>query len=347
MNWHKKTLLSSLLLVFALPLLSACSSNESKHPELPKLNTTPERLYVAGISSGGYLAHQLHLAWPDEISGVAVFAAGPYACAEAGVTAALFNCMAVSRGAPSAEKSLERIQLAAKEGEIDDPAKLANDRVYLYTAGADSVIAAPVSKALEKTYAQLAPKGLKTHTQALAGHGLPTLDLGVACEKTATPYVNACGYSGAAESLNHLDGKAKTAVQAEPTGQLLSFNQNTFKAEKSKGLAEEGFYYVPKQCATGGCGLQVILHGCEQGAEEVGKDFMRLSGYLQQADARDLVVLFPQAKTSLPNPKGCWDWWGYESKAFATRKGPQMQAIHAMWQQLSAAPEINANDSKD
>ncbi|WP_051168253.1 extracellular catalytic domain type 2 short-chain-length polyhydroxyalkanoate depolymerase [Marinospirillum minutulum] len=339
MQKHKKAWLKASLLLASLVLLTACSSNESKHPELPKLNTTTERLYIAGISSGGYLTHQLHLAWPDEVRGVAVFAAGPYACAKEGVTAALFNCMAVSRGAPSAEKSLQLIEEAAKEGELGDPKLVENSRVYLYKAAADSVVAQPVSIALEKTYAQLAPEGLKIHTQALAGHGFPTLDKGVACEKTATPYVNACGYSGAAESLNYLDGPTKKAVQAEATGQLLSFNQNTFKAEKSKGLAEEGFYYVPKQCAAGGCGLQVVLHGCEQGAAEVGEDFMRLSGYLQQADARDLVLLFPQAKTSLPNPKGCWDWWGYESKAFATREGPQMQAIHAMWQQLSSTPE--------
>ncbi len=338
MKKHKMTWLKASLLLTGLALLTACSSNESQHPELPKLNTNTERLYIAGLSSGGYLTHQLHLAWPDEVRGVAVFAAGPYACAKDGVSAALFNCMAVSRGAPSAEKSLQLIEGAAKEGELGDPKLVANSRVYLYKAEADPVVAQPVSIALEKTYAQLAPEGLKIHTQALAGHGLPTLSSGVACEKTATPYVNACGYSGAAESLNHLDGPAKKAVQNEANGQLLSFNQNTFKAEKSKGLAEEGFYYVPEQCAAGGCGLQVVLHGCEQGAAEVGEDFMRLSGYLQQADARDLVLLFPQAKTSLPNPKGCWDWWGYESKAFATREGPQMQAIHAMWQHLNSAP---------
>lgn len=340
MKYHKTPRLMAILLLLSLGLLAACSNNESKYPELPKLNTDPERLYLAGISSGGYLTHQLHLAWPAEVRGVAVFAAGPYACAQEGVSAALFKCMATSRGAPTAKKSLERIDLAAKEGEIGNPVLLKNSRVYLYQAGADPVIAAPVSNALEKTYAQLAPKGLKTHTQALAGHGLPSFDAGVACEKTATPYVNACGYSGAAESLNHLDGLAKKAVQAEPRGELLSFNQNTFKAEKSKGLAEQGFYYVPEQCVAGGCGLQLVLHGCEQGAEQVGEDFMRLSGYLQQADARDLVLLFPQAVKSLPNPKGCWDWWGYESKQFATRKGPQMQAIHAMWQHLSLQPEV-------
>ncbi len=339
MQKQKKSGLGVSLLLASLVLLTACSSNESQHPELPKLNTTTERLYIAGISSGGYLAHQLHLAWPDEVRGVAVFAAGPYACAKEGVSAALFNCMAVSRGAPKAEKSLDLIEAAAKEGELGNPELLADSRVFLYQAGADPVIAAPVSDALEKTYAQLVPKGLKTHNQPLAGHGFPTVDKGVACNETASPYVNACGYSGAEESLNHLDGPAKKAVQQEALGQLLSFNQNTFKAERSKGLAEEGFYYVPAQCIKGGCGVQLVLHGCEQGAEQVGEAFMRLSGYMQQADARDLVLLFPQVKTSLANPKGCWDWWGYESEAFATRKGPQMQAIHAMWQRLSSSAE--------
>lgn len=338
MKQHKTPRLMAFLLLLSLGLITACSSNESKYPELPKLNTDPERLYIAGISAGGYLAHQLHLAWPTEVRGVAVFAAGPYACAQEGLAAALGSCMGISRGAPTAKKSLERIDLAAEAGEIGDPSLLVNSRVYLYQAGADPVIATPVSDALEKTYAQLAPKGLKTHTQALAGHGLPSFDAGVACKETAAPYVNACGYSGAEESLNHLDGPAKKTVAAEPQGKLLSFNQNTFKAERSKGLAEEGFYYLPEQCAAGGCGVQLVLHGCDQGAEQLGEDFMRLSGYLQQADARDLVLLFPQARTSLPNPKGCWDWWGYESKQFATREGPQMKAIHAMWQQLNSAP---------
>src|SRR5690554_1749589 len=159
MQKQKKSGLGVSLLLASLVLLTACSSNESKHPELPKLNTTTERLYIAGISSGGYLTHQLHLAWPDEVRGVAVFAAGPYACAKDGVSAALFNCMAVSRGTPSAKKSLQLIEEAAKEGGLGDPKLVANSRVYLYKAEADPVVAQPVSIALEKTYAQLAQIG--------------------------------------------------------------------------------------------------------------------------------------------------------------------------------------------
>lgn len=314
-------------------LLAGCSSSEQQEPPLPVLNTDPDRLYVSGLSAGGYLAHQLHLAWPEEIRGVAVFAAGPYGCARAGLSAALHQCMGVTRGAPQVDQTLEIINTTAKEGGIGDPAALKNSRVYLYQAGADPLIHARVSQTLQQTYAQLVPDGVKSHIGDAAGHGFPTREQGVACGLTASPYVNACGYAGAAASLAHLDGEIRRDVVAEPQGSLNRFDQQPFKGA-SKGLEDWGYVYVPPACGEGGCGVQVVLHGCDQTLEQVGEDFIRLSGYLQQADARDLVMLFPQARASLPNPKGCWDWWGYESKVFDTREGPQMQAIRGMWQQL-------------
>ena len=30
------------------------------------------------------------------------------------------------------------------------------------------------------------------------------------------------------------------------------------------------------------------------------------------------------------NPNGCWDWWGYGSEEYATRRGPQIVAVKAM-----------------
>ncbi|MBE0506147.1 MAG: poly(3-hydroxybutyrate) depolymerase [Marinospirillum sp.] len=326
---------AGLLLLLSGLLLVGCSSSEQQEPPLPQLNTDSERLYLAGLSSGGYLAHQLHLAWPDEVRGVAVFAAGPYGCAREGLSAALHRCMAITRGAPQVDQTLSIINTAAKEGAIGDPTALKNSRVYLYRGAADPLIHARVSQTLQQTYAQLVPDGTLSHTGALAGHGFPTRKQGVLCSLTASPYVNACGYDGAAASLEHLDGEAQRDVSDEPQGSLTRFDQKPFKGA-SKGLADWGYVYVPPGCAEGACGLQVVLHGCDQTAEQVGEDFVRLTGYLQQADARDLVMLFPQARASLPNPKGCWDWWGYESKVFDTREGPQMKAVRAMWQQLGS-----------
>src|SRR5215204_928071 len=42
------------------------------------------KVTVSGISSGGYMAVQLGVAYSAVFSGVGVFAAGPFACADAG-----------------------------------------------------------------------------------------------------------------------------------------------------------------------------------------------------------------------------------------------------------------------
>lgn len=323
-------------LVLAGLVLAGCSGKGESWPTLPDVRTDPQRVYLAGLSSGGYMAHQLHLAWPEEVRGVAVFAAGPYGCAREGVSAALQRCMGVLRGAPNLEQTLGIIRQASADGALGDLDRLAQSRVFIYQAGADPVIHRQVSGVLQQTYAQLVPEGLLSHQGRLAGHGIPTLDQGVACALTASPYVNACGYAGAAESLAHLDGEVRHPVAAEAAGQLLKFDQQPLRGA-SKGMADWGYVYLPPGCAEGGCGLNLVLHGCDQGVEKVGEDFIHLSGYLQQADARQLVTVFPQIRTTLPNPKGCWDWWGYESKAFDTRQGPQMQALRGIWQHFTGS----------
>jgi poly(3-hydroxybutyrate) depolymerase len=60
--------------------------------------------------------------------------------------------------------------------------------------------------------------------------------------------------------------------------------------------------------------------------------FARLAGYNEWADANRIVVLYPQAESipPFPNPRGCWDWWGYTDGNYATRSGKQMAAIRAM-----------------
>src|SRR5215207_3395234 len=49
--------------------------------------------YVAGVSSGGYMATQLHVAYSSSVCGAAVFAGGPYYCAQGNLNHALMACM--------------------------------------------------------------------------------------------------------------------------------------------------------------------------------------------------------------------------------------------------------------
>lgn len=49
--------------------------------DLPELNADITHTTVSGISSGAYMAVQMHFAYSQFIKGAGVFAGGPYLCA--------------------------------------------------------------------------------------------------------------------------------------------------------------------------------------------------------------------------------------------------------------------------
>ena len=48
---------------------------------------------VSGLSSGAFMAVQLHVAYSSIISGAAVYAGGPYWCAMGNLNTAMMDCM--------------------------------------------------------------------------------------------------------------------------------------------------------------------------------------------------------------------------------------------------------------
>ena len=120
-------------------------------------------------------------------------------------------------------------------------------------------------------------------------------------------------------------------------GTLSSFDQAPY--DPAGSLAPRGYLYVPRACRSAGpCRLHVAFHGCRQGTEFVGEAFVRDAGYNRWADLHDLVVLYPQVRSSWfwpLNPQGCWDWWGYTGDDYATRDGRQVAAVRAMVRQLA------------
>ncbi len=75
-----------------------------------------------------------------------------------------------------------------------------------------------------------------------------------------------------------------------------------------------------------------------QSTEFIGEDFIKGAGYNEWAESNNIVVFYPQVKSSqfAPlNPKGCWDWWGYTTENYANNKGPQMNAINKLIQYIS------------
>ena len=125
---------------------------------------------------------------------------------------------------------------------------------------------------------------------------------------------------------------------------LFEFDQTAYVWGKSMG--PKGYYYAPKACQDGRkCRLHVAFHGCSQTLGNVGTKFVVHAGYNEVAEANDIVVLYPQVKTSTLNPVnllGCWDWFGYNEPTisldkvrFATKEGDQIAAVWKMIQDLT------------
>src|SRR5512137_3197627 len=136
----------------ALGLLSAmalagCGGSESgggKHGDrLSALPIAAGSVTASGISAGGYMAVQLHVAHSALVNGVGIVAAGPYYCAENSLRHALGRCM--QGDDPIAVDELVSLTSElALAGRIDPIANLANDRVWIFHGGADPVVAKPV-----------------------------------------------------------------------------------------------------------------------------------------------------------------------------------------------------------
>ena len=322
-----------LALVVALPLQAA--------EPLPALHAAGDAITVSGVSSGGYMAVQLHVAHSARIAGVGVIAGGPYYCAQGSLFTALYNCMQPGIWTPvTAPASLknETDALAATRA-IDPTANLARSRVWLFTGSADHTVYPAVVRALRDFYAAYQAQVVLVADKP-AGHGMVTDNHGNACDATESPYIVDCDYDAAGQLLAFLLGALHPA-SAKESGRLLSFDQVPYADGDARGIGMDdiGFLYVPQRCAAERCRLHVAFHGCRQGETEVGERFVREAGYNRWADSNGLVVLYPQVvkrySPLLFNPRGCWDWWGYTGANYHTKAAPQIRAVMKMIDRLA------------
>ena len=82
------------LIVAALGLMVMAACGRTEEPagasaRLPQLPLDPAAVTVSGISAGGYMAVQFHVAHSALVRGAGIVAAGPYFCAEASLRHAL------------------------------------------------------------------------------------------------------------------------------------------------------------------------------------------------------------------------------------------------------------------
>jgi poly(3-hydroxybutyrate) depolymerase len=343
-----RTAALSLVGVLALTACDGGATRAGKRSDrLASLPVAAGSVTTSGISAGGYMAVQFHVAHSSVVSGVGVVAAGPYYCAENSLRYALGRCMKGDE--PIAVDELAGLTSEfALAGRIDPLANLANDRVWILRGAADPVVAKPVVDALQAYYELLVdPHGVQRNELAGAGHTFPAAAKGLQdCGQTDTPFVGSCGVDGARQMLEHLYGPFGAQTTGVKPGTLARFSQASYAtAADADGFAARGWLYVPAACsgngAAGHCRLHVVFHGCKQGASYVKDAFVQQSGYLAAADAGRIVVLFPQVEPSFQplNPNGCWDWWGYSSPEYATQAGPQIAAVKAMVDDLMGSGE--------
>lgn len=301
---------------------------------LPQLSIDRAQTTVSGLSSGGYMATQLHVAWSSVFGrGVGVVAAGPYYCAQGLAGLATTRCL-TRDSAPPVDALLATVRAWATAAWVDPLANLRHSRIYLFAGARDSVVVPALVADLKRFYAALVPEAQIVHrVDVPAEHGMPTDDFGNACGHRGMPFVNDCDVDVAGELLRHLYGTLAPRNDGALQGAWIEFDQRDYIAD-GLGMGERGWVFVPRDCAAGAnCRLHVALHGCGQNADDLGDTYRLRTGYNRWADSNRIVVLYPQ--TGAPALHSCWDWWGYTGADYARKPAPQMGAIVAMVERLA------------
>ena len=301
---------------------------------LPPLVIDKTQTSVSGISSGGYMAVQLHVAYSATFKkGASVVAGGPFYCAEGSVTNATGRCMAHSTSIPVAGLVAATSNWAT-QGLIDPTSNLTNSKVYLFSGTLDSAVKTAVMDDLKTYYQSYMPNANVVYKKDLAAeHAMVTDDYGSTCSTKASPYINNCNFDLAGAMLQHVYGPLNARNNGTLGGTFTEYDQTSFVS--GHGMASTGWVYVPQSCAAGApCKLHVALHGCKQNTADIGQQYIRNTGYNRWADTNNMVVLYPQTSTAATN--SCWDWWGYDSANYSKKSGPQMAAVKAMVDQVSS-----------
>jgi poly(3-hydroxybutyrate) depolymerase len=319
---------------------------------LASYHVAPSKIFVAGISSGGFFAVQMHFAHSAVFKGAAVYAGGVDYCAQDSVALALAECGGETvDGQALYESTLAQsesyVDQQSKAGTIDPSSNVAGQPVYLWSGTRDEVVNPKEMADLDAEYQHYGAR--VTFDNAFpANHGWESPDGQVACGTAASPYMILCDqgakpYDSEQTWLTMLFGTLHPRNDRALQGALMRFDQTEFGASASNSMDTNGTIFVPKACAAGTqCGFVLALHGCLQTHAVIGDRFVTEAGLDEWADTNDIIVLYPYAVAasgpSPYNPNGCWDWWGYDDSHYALKSGTQMTIVYKMVQRVTGAP---------
>ncbi len=321
----------------ASPDETGSESNKSTHT-LSEIHAAPDMTTVSGVSAGAYMATQLQIAYSKTFKGLGSVAGGPWNCSNGLWWNATSRCMETPASIDVATL-LDDLKRAAKANEVDPLSNLRSSRVYLLNSPNDTVVRPPMAEKNAEFFGALFPAANIKFEQAIQpGHSLPTLDYGLACNESGSPFLSNCGFDTAGAILRQLYPQRLLTRGKTVASSLYVFDQSQFDSGGAS-LANKGYIYIPKACfaKNANCPLHVSLHGCSQGSDAVKDVFVQHAGFNEWAEGTGIIVLYPQTYArAFVNPKGCFDWFGYTgASTYATKDGRQMKAIKAMVDRLT------------
>ena len=320
---------------------------------LPPHHINLSQTSLSGVSSGGFMAVQFHVAHSSIVSGVGVIAAGPYNCAQNSAWTATHNCMDpdASHPVPDIAHLIALTDELVRVRDADNTTHLKQAKVWLLSGTQDTIVKQPVMDALHRYYQHYVnPANISYKNDLPAGHGMIVEDTSASpCAVNESPYLNNCAYDAAGHLLEHIYGALKPPSR-QLTGTFIEFDQQEFLDGDaySHSMRDSGFAYIPRSCVGTRCRVHVALHGCGQQYEAIGHEFYKKAGYNEWADTNALIVLYPQTIARfgwnwkvfwtlgyVMNPNACWDWWGYDTSDYYTQRGSQITAIRKMLDRLT------------
>ncbi|XP_033731830.1 uncharacterized protein LOC117321514 [Pecten maximus] len=317
---------------------------QASDPRLETYNVGANTISISGISSGAAMATQMHVINSERMMGVGIVAGVPFGCS-GGLIAGASMCMQTP--SVTSVTSMEILVTAGGFlGNVDSPSNLQNDKVYIFSGNSDTVVNPGNGPHIQQFYQHYISNrsNIKTVFGLAAEHCMPTDNYGGKCDilSASNGYLNNCNYSAAYDLLNHIYGGTlkKPWSTSAISGNLLKFDQNEFfhlSHPSTYSMDVTGYVYVPEVCSQRimDCKLHVALHGCKMGRTTIGDVYVRHAGYNEVAELNNIIILYPQVISTVSNPNGCWDWWGYTGTYFATKHGFQITALRRMIEKVS------------
>lgn len=330
-----------MLAAIGLTATAVMSNPASAVVVLPKYNVSFNDVSVSGISSGGYMAAQMHVAYSKTVKkGAGIVAGGPVYCSQGNVSIATGPCMA-DTGSRNLPYLLSVLNTWSGNGYIDPVSNLSASKVYLISGTLDSTVKQPVMNDLKSMYTNyISSTNVFYKNNLAAEHSMLTDYYGSACSVNGSPYINNCNFDAAGEILKWIYGPLNAKNAGTLGGTFVNFDQQAYWGNfnpTTHGMANDGWAYVPANCtALQSCKLHVVFHGCKQNVATVGSQYYQNTGYNKWADSNNMIILYPQANTTFANPNGCWDWWGYDDVNFPAKSGGQMVAVKTMIDRIAS-----------